>query len=109
MTNYITLNHVQEKEILPGFKARMVHTDELTIMHVWITKGSVLPEHHHVNEQVTNIISGELEMTVEGTTKVCKAGDVTVLPPNVRHSGVALTDCYAIDVFRPVREDYKAL
>ncbi|HHH50031.1 MAG TPA: cupin domain-containing protein, partial [Saprospiraceae bacterium] len=62
-----------------------------------------------VHEQVSNIISGAFEMTVDGVTKVCKAGDIVILPSNVPHSGRALTDCYIIDVFQPVREDYKKL
>jgi len=46
-------------------------------------------------------------MTVNGQTQVCEAGGIVTIPPNALHSGKALTDCYIIDVFRPVREDYK--
>jgi quercetin dioxygenase-like cupin family protein len=34
-------------------------------------------------------------------------GDVLVIPPNVPHSGKALTDVSVMDAFAPVREDYR--
>ena len=36
-----------------------------------------------------------------------KSGKVMVLAPNVPHSGKALTDVNVIDVFHPVREDFR--
>lgn len=98
---------VQEKELVPGFYARLIHTDQVTIGHVNAVKGSILPEHQHPHQQVTNVISGELSMTVSGETKLCKAGDSIVIPGNTPHAAEAITDCYLIDVFHPVREDYK--
>ena len=35
------------------------------------------------------------------------AGQVFVIPPDVPHSGRALTRCRVLDVFAPVREDYR--
>ncbi len=107
MHPFISISDLDEKEIIKGFFGKMVHTGRLTVAHFRIEKGSTLPEHHHVHEQVTNIVSGELEMTVGGETKVCKAGDVVVIPSDVPHSARALTDCRVIDVFQPAREDYR--
>jgi len=76
-------------------------------MHVTVKAGSALPEHHHPHEQITNIIAGEFEMTVDGVTRICRAGDVVVIASNKPHSGIALTDCRIMDVFNPPREDYK--
>ncbi len=94
-------------EIIPGYTAKMIHTEQLTVMHVTIKAGHALPEHQHPHEQITNIIAGEFEMTVGGVTKVCRAGDSIVIAGNVPHSGIALTACKIIDVFNPPREDYK--
>lgn len=107
MNPFVTLAEVEEREIVPGFHGKMVHTDGLTVAHFRIEAGSILPEHHHVHEQVTNVIEGELEMTINGVTQVCKAGMVATIPPNVPHSGRALTDCKVVDVFRPTRADYR--
>ncbi|MDX1941413.1 MAG: cupin domain-containing protein [Saprospiraceae bacterium] len=107
MSPFIQLSDIPDKEILPGFHFKMIHTDGVTVAHVRIDKGGVLPEHHHIHEQVTNVISGELEMTIGGETHVCKAGECAAIPPSMPHSARALSDCYVIDVFRPTRDDYK--
>lgn len=107
MKPFLNLKDLPEKELVPGFNAQLLHMDGTTIGHVRAKKGAQLPEHHHLHEQVTNIVSGELEMTIAGETKTCRAGDVVAIPPHVPHSARALTDCYLIDVFHPVREDYK--
>ena len=107
MHKFITINDLPLKELVPGFDAQLLHMNGMSVAHVQIKAGSILPEHFHVHEQVTNVISGELEMTVGGEKRVCKAGMSVCIPSNVPHSAIALTDCKVIDVFSPVREDYK--
>ncbi len=109
MAYFQNKNDIEEKELVPGIFVRMVHMEGTTVMHVRIEKGAVLPEHHHPHEQVTNILDGDLEMTIGGETKLCKKGDIVTIPGNVPHSAVSHSGCYAIDVFQPVREDYKKL
>lgn len=69
-----------------------------------------LPEHQHVEEQLGTIISGRIELTVGGVTKMLSEGDVYVIPPNVRHSGRTLDGpCVALDIFSPPRADFREL
>ena len=105
--SFINLNEISEREVVPGFKGKFIHSDNVTIVHWDITAGAILSEHNHHHEQITNIINGELELTIEGITKILKSGELAVVPSNVKHSGRAITDCYVIDVFYPIREDYK--
>ena len=104
---FITTKDLPDFNIIAGYTAKLIHTDQLTVMHVTVAAGATLPEHQHPHEQITNVISGEFEMTVAGVTKICRAGDSIVTPGNTPHSGIALTDCKLIDVFNPPREDYK--
>jgi quercetin dioxygenase-like cupin family protein len=53
------------------------------------------------------MIEGEFEFTVAGEKHIMKPGKVFVLPTNIPHGGRALTPCRIIDVFHPVREDYR--
>ncbi len=78
----------------------------MTFAYWNIKSGSELPEHSHVHEQVANVTEGTFELTIAGETKSVGPGEVTVIPSNVVHSGVAITDCKILDVFCPVREDY---
>jgi quercetin dioxygenase-like cupin family protein len=55
---------------------------------------------------VVNLIEGSFEITVDGEALALEPGSVVVIPPNVMHSGKALTSCRIIDVFYPIRTDY---
>lgn len=104
---FLDLNETEGKELLPGFVGKFVHTEHMTIAHWDIKVGSLLPLHDHVHEQVVNVISGKLEMTIGGETRVMTAGQTYMIDSRVPHEGKALTDCKVIDVFTPAREDYK--
>jgi quercetin dioxygenase-like cupin family protein len=106
---FINEKDLNENEIAPGFLARFIHTEGLTIAYVNIKSGSVLPEHSHVQDQITHVLEGKLELTVAGETRIAEAGKIVVIPSNVKHSAIARTACKVIDVFNPVRDDYKAL
>ena len=109
MSNLFHLSNIDRKEILPGFQARFVHTDNMTLSYWDVDKGAVLPLHKHIHEQVTQVEEGEFELTIAGETRVYTKGMVAVIPSMAEHGGVALTDCKIFDIFSPVREDYKAL
>jgi quercetin dioxygenase-like cupin family protein len=104
---FLTIETLAEKEVVPGFNGRFLHTPNLTLAYWDIKAGSILPEHHHIHEMVVNLIEGEFEMTVGGETQILTPGMVAAIPGNVPHSGKALTDCRIIDVFYPIREDYQ--
>jgi quercetin dioxygenase-like cupin family protein len=106
---FLNLEKLAEHEPIPGYRGRFVHSEQMTIAFWEIEAGAPLPSHSHVHEQVANVISGEFELTVDGETKVLKPGSVAVIPANAEHSGRAITDCRLIDVFCPIREDYRAL
>lgn len=105
--SFQSLDQKEEKELAPGFHARCVHTDNITIAYWRIEEGSTLPLHNHPHEQTSSVIDGTFELTVGDETRIVKSGDVAVIPSDVKHTGKALTDCYIIDVFHPAREDYR--
>lgn len=101
------LNQIEQKEIIQGFKARFVHTENTTIAYWEIKEGAELPLHSHIHEQIAMVTKGSFEMTIGGKTEVYQPGKIAVIPSNVEHSGKALSDCEVTDIFSPVREDYK--
>jgi len=105
---FVELNNLKEYELAKGIRARIINTKSMSISYVTLNSGVEMPEHKHVNEQVVNVIEGELELSVDGEPRVLKPGVVEVLPSNVPHGARALTDCRVIDVFHPVREDWPA-
>ena len=107
--SFLTLGDLKEIEPVPGFKGRFAHSDHVTLAYWNIAAGAAMPQHAHVHELIANVIEGEFELTIAGETRVLKPGQVAVIPSNVPHSGKALTKCYIIDAFYPVREDYKSV
>ncbi len=102
-----TLHDMPEREHFPGFHGRFVHSDAMTFVWWRIEDGAAVPEHAHPHEQVVNMLEGTLALTVDGEEHVLHAGDVFAIPGGVRHSARALGPSRVLDVFSPVREDYR--
>ncbi len=104
---FMNLKNITERELVPGFMGKFIHSENMTFVYWNITAGASLPDHAHQHEQVVNMLEGEFELTVDGKAHIIEPGEVVIIPSNVKHSGKARTDCRIIDVFYPVREDYK--
>jgi len=103
----INIQHLPSKEIIKGYRAKFVHTEQVTFAFWEVEQGAILPSHQHVHEQSTQVLEGAYELTIDGETQVYTPGMIAIIPPNVPHNGVALTVCKLMDVFSPCREDYK--
>jgi quercetin dioxygenase-like cupin family protein len=78
----------------------------MTFAHYDFTRGSSIHEHFHGEEEVYEVIEGELEVTIDGVVEIARAGLVAIVPSNVRHSVKALTDGRVIIVDHPARPDF---
>ncbi len=105
----VNIKNLTELPLADGIRARVINTGTVSVAHVNLEAGAILPKHSHHHEQVVNVIEGELELTVGGEAIVLKPGLSMILPPMVPHSGRALTDVFVLDIFHPVREDFVAL
>ena len=104
---FISLDGLSAVEPFRGFMGTFLHSEEMTVATWEISAGSPFPEHSHPHEQIMMILEGEFELTVEDETELMRPGIVAIIPSDNKHSGTALTDCRVIDVFHPVREDYR--
>ena len=105
----IHLADIKAVTLCAGFDAKLLHSNSMTWSFVHSKAGHTLPAHQHLHEQVTHIVQGDFELTVNGTPHLLSAGAVFIIPSNTVHSGKSITDCDIIDVFNPVREDYAKL
>lgn len=103
----IQLSKIEEREPFPGFRGRFVHSATMTLAFWEVEAGAEVPEHSHPHEQVAHGLEGELELVVDGERHLLGPGSVVVIPPEVRHAARALTPCRVLDVFHPVRDEYR--
>jgi quercetin dioxygenase-like cupin family protein len=103
------ISTIKSTEIVKGFNAKLVHGEKLTLSYLDIEENSILTEHKHFHEQITQVLEGKLELCINGETEILEPGMLAIIPSNVLHSGKALSFCRVLDVFTPVREDYKNL
>ncbi|HMJ55389.1 MAG TPA: cupin domain-containing protein [Polyangiaceae bacterium] len=95
-----TLPPVEPK---PGWHGRFFDLGAMSFAYYEIDAQASLHEHSHPNEEVWNVITGELEFTIGGDTFRVGAGAVAGVPPHTAHSVRALAASSVIVVDHPRR------
>lgn len=103
---FIDTEKLRVIERLPGWLGRYFHTPHMTFAHYEFRRDASIHEHFHPEEEVYEVIEGELEVTIDGVSETARPGFVAIVPPNTRHSVKALTDGRAIIVDYPARPDF---
>jgi quercetin dioxygenase-like cupin family protein len=102
----VDTNSLRIVERLPGWSGRYFHSPSMTFAHYDFVRGSSIHEHFHEQEEVWEVIEGEVEITIDGVAQTVRPGLVGIVPGNVRHSVKALTDGRAIIVDYPLRPEF---
>jgi mannose-6-phosphate isomerase-like protein (cupin superfamily) len=71
---------------LDGIKAYLSQATDHQLIFMQFEKDVDLPEHSHA-AQVGFVLSGTIELTVDGVKKEYGKGDIYYIPENVKHSG----------------------
>ena len=103
----VIIEKITAKEIVPGFTGKYFHANNLSIGWLDAKAGYTVPIHSHVHEQVSYVQEGKMLFTIEDEQFILEAGMAITVAPNLKHGATAITDCKLIDVFNPVREEYK--
>jgi quercetin dioxygenase-like cupin family protein len=106
MLKYFKWNEVELETLKPDLGRQLVVGQDMMLARVLLKKGCIVPEHSHVNEQLTYILEGALKFTIDGKELVVNAGEVLCIPPNMPHAAEALEDTIDLDVFNPPRADW---
>jgi len=104
---FVDISSLRVTERLPGWHGRYFHTPSMTFAHYDFVRGASIHEHFHPQEEVYEVIEGELELTIDGVAQTIRPGVVAIVPAGARHSVKALTDGRAIIVDHPVRPEFK--
>jgi len=106
--SFFTVNELPATEMLPGVMRRAVYLDNVMMTFFHFEPGKVVPVHNHPHEQITYVVQGAMEFTLNGETRVLRAGDGVCCPPDAPHGAVVLDEpTVALDAWYPLREEYK--
>jgi quercetin dioxygenase-like cupin family protein len=97
---------IPEEQLTSMLTRQMLSTGKQTVAIVRLKKGCVVPEHFHEPEQITSILEGALEFTINHQKIVLWKGESMVIPSNLLHAAVALEDTLDLDIFSSVRWDW---
>ena len=108
MNEFPVLMSIPPREILDGsIRGHYAHLPGMTVGEVHLDANTTVPMHDHPHEQVTYVIEGRFEFTIDDKTTVLEPGMAAMIPGGARHGGRTLTACRVIDVFSPARQDYQ--
>jgi quercetin dioxygenase-like cupin family protein len=103
---HISWISVELEQLTPLLQRQFLVGRDIMVARVLLKKGCIVPEHSHINEQVTYILDGALKFWIDGKEIVVRGGEVLTIPPNMPHKAEALQDTIDLDVFTPPRADW---
>ncbi|MGE0759319.1 MAG: cupin domain-containing protein [Pirellulaceae bacterium] len=94
--------------IFPGVTIHTVAGEHMMLSLVEFEPHAVVQPHSHPHEQMGMLLEGELTFLIGGETHRVQPGQMWRIPGHVVHSAVAGDrPVKALDVFYPIREDYR--
>lgn len=110
MSTVVTLTGERPYDLAPGVRMFPLFGESGMLNLVELDPGAVVPSHSHPHEQLGLVVSGEITMTIAGVDHLCRVDDAYTIPGDVEHGARAGPQgCRVVDVFVPVREDYRRL
>jgi quercetin dioxygenase-like cupin family protein len=102
---FLDVSSLPQDERRPGWLGRYFHSPTLTFAHWEFRKGADIHAHSHEQEEVWQVLEGELQLTIGEETRIAGPGTVAVVPPHTLHAVVALSDGKAIVTDFPLRPE----
>jgi quercetin dioxygenase-like cupin family protein len=104
------LASLEPLRVWDGVIARAVEGDRCSFAIVELEPSTVVPEHSHDNEQLGMVLSGSVSFRVGDEVRDLEPGGTWRIPPNVPHEVYTGPEgAVVMDVFAPVRADWRAL
>ena len=97
-----------ELNVLGGGVSRKIlaYDENLMSVEVRFEKGAVGATHTHPHTQISYVLEGKFEATINGETTVIAKGDTYITPPDAPHGVVCLEAGALLDIFTPMRADF---
>jgi quercetin dioxygenase-like cupin family protein len=100
---------IELETVNEGMQRRIVTGAKMTVARIYFDDGFIVPMHSHHNEQITQVLKGQMRFTFGGDEPkelVLSAGDVVVIPADVPHQATCIGEVEEIDMWAPRRDDW---
>ena len=96
-------------QVMPGITRRVLAWGERLMLVEFTFEGGVeLAMHSHPHEQLSHMVSGEMEFRLGDEVYILYPGDSLLIRSGLRHGVLARQRTVVIDTFSPPREEFKA-
>ena len=105
----INWEEIELETVNESMQRRIVTGENITVARIYFKDGFTVPMHNHHNEQITQVIKGQMRFLFGGDDPReihLNPGDVVVIPPNVPHQASCIGAVEQIDTWSPPREDW---
>lgn len=109
MLNKINWDLIPAEEVNPSMKRKIVTGEKLMIARMNFKDGFKVPLHHHIHEQVSQVLSGKIRFWFGANKEQSMdlgPGDVVVIPSDLPHEALMIGEVEAIDTWAPPRQDW---
>ncbi len=105
---FVRFDDVREFELAAGVSGRPLFGEGAMLNLIEFEAGSTVPLHSHEHEQLGIVLRGMQALVVDGVPHELGPMEGYVLPGGVEHSAYCGPEgALVLDVFQPVREDYR--
>ena len=109
MIEKLNWENVPSEQVTPEMQRKIISGEKMMIARMKFKDGFVVPLHSHINEQITQVISGTIRFWFgDNKDQVMDlgAGDAIVIPSNLPHEALMIGDVEEIDSWAPPRADW---
>jgi len=104
----INKDKIKPTRIIEGvFRKTLAYNDSVMLCHFLLEKDAKIPLHNHKEHQIGYIINGKVKFLTENGEFIAITGDSYVFGSNEKHGAILLEKSEIIEVFHPLRDDYK--
>ncbi len=105
---FVRFENVAPLELVEGVTGRPLFGEGTMLNVIDFEPGATVPAHSHPHEQLGIVLRGMQALVIDGVAHELGPMEGYVLPGGVEHSAYCGPEgAFVIDVFHPVREDYR--
>jgi quercetin dioxygenase-like cupin family protein len=106
---FVRFDDVSPFALAEGVSGRPLFGEGAMLNLIEFEPGAVVPPHSHPHEQLGIVLRGMQALVVDDVPRELGPMEGYVLPGGVEHSAYCGPDgALVLDIFQPVREDYRA-